>query len=54
MYVKKYFRRCQETDVGPVNNVQKAYAVRIDKWEWMSSTTKEKRKRLFMITKKIG
>jgi putative endopeptidase len=38
-----------------VNNVQKAYAVRIDKLEWMSTATKEKAKeKLFAITKKIG
>jgi putative endopeptidase len=34
-----------------VNNVQKAYAIRIDKLEWMSDSTKEKKK-LFATTKK--
>jgi putative endopeptidase len=38
-----------------VNNVQKAYAIRIDKLEWMSDSTKKKAKeKLFATTKKIG
>jgi putative endopeptidase len=36
-------------------NVQKAYAIRIDKLEWMSDSTKKKSKeKLFATTKKIG
>lgn len=38
-----------------VNNLQKAYAARIDKLDWMSDSTKQKAKeKLFAITKKIG
>ena len=56
LYVKKYFsedakKRMEEL----VNNVQKAFATRIDKLNWMSDITKQKAKeKLFAITKKIG
>jgi putative endopeptidase len=56
LYVKKYFtedakKRMEEL----VNNVQKAYAKRIDNLNWMSDSTKQKaREKLFAITKKIG
>jgi putative endopeptidase len=56
LYVKKYFPEEAKTRVlDLVNNVQKAYAARIDKLEWMSDSTKQKAKeKLFAITKKIG
>jgi putative endopeptidase len=56
LYVKKYFSEdAKKRMLVLVNNLQKAYAVRIDKLEWMSSITKEKAKeKLFAITKKIG
>lgn len=56
LYVKKYFpesakKRMQEL----VDNLQKAYAARIDKLDWMGDSTKQKAKeKLFAITKKIG
>jgi putative endopeptidase len=38
-----------------VNNLQKAFAARMDKLDWMSDSTKQKAKeKLFSITKKIG
>jgi putative endopeptidase len=38
-----------------VNNIQKAYAARIDNLKWMGDSTKQKAKeKLFAITKKIG
>jgi putative endopeptidase len=46
LYVKKYFSEdAKKRMLVLVNNVQKAYAVRIDKLEWMSTATKEKAKR---------
>ena len=56
LYVKKYFSEdAKKRMLILVNNVQKAYAVRIDKLEWMSDGTKQKAKeKLFAITKKIG
>ena len=56
LYVKKYFPEEAKTRMlDLVNNIQKAYAVRIDKLEWMSDSTKQKAKeKLFAITKKIG
>ncbi len=56
LYVKKYFPEDAKTRMlDLVNNLQKAYAVRIDKLEWMSDSTKQKAKeKLFAITKKIG
>jgi putative endopeptidase len=56
LYVKKYFSEdAKKRMLLLVNNLQKAYAARIDKLEWMSYGTKEKAKeKLFAITKKIG
>ena len=56
LYVKKYFpEEAKVRMLDLVNNVQKAYAARIDKLEWMSDSTKQKAKeKLFAITKKIG
>ena len=56
LYVKEYFpESAKERMLDLVNNVQKAYAVRIDKLDWMSDSTKQKAKeKLFAITKKIG
>ncbi|EGV44484.1 M13 family peptidase [Bizionia argentinensis JUB59] len=56
LYVKKYFpERAKERMLDLVNNIQKAYAVRIDKLEWMSDSTKIKAKeKLSAMTKKIG
>ena len=56
LYVKKYFSEdAKKRMLILVNNLQKAYAVRIDKLEWMSYGTKQKAKeKLFAITKKIG
>lgn len=56
LYVKKYFSEdAKKRMLVLVNNLQKAYAKRIDKLDWMSSVTKQKAKeKLFAITKKIG
>ena len=56
LYVKKYFSEdAKKRMLVLVNNLQKAYAARIDKLEWMSADTKVKAKeKLFAITKKIG
>jgi putative endopeptidase len=56
LYVKKYFPEdAKKRMLDLVNNVQKAYAKRIDKLEWMSDSTKVKAKeKLFAMTKKIG
>ncbi|TRZ43993.1 M13 family metallopeptidase [Robertkochia solimangrovi] len=56
LYVKKYFpESAKKRMLDLVNNLQKAYAARIDKLEWMSDSTKIKAKeKLFAITKKIG
>ncbi len=56
LYVKKYFTEDAKNRVlDLVNNLQKALAVRIDKLDWMSDSTKLKAKeKLFAITKKIG
>ncbi|ANI89672.1 peptidase M13 [Arachidicoccus ginsenosidimutans] len=56
LYVKKYFTEsAKKRALELVNNIQKAYAVRIDKLDWMSDSTKQKAKeKLFAITKKIG
>ena len=55
-YVKKYFTEdARQRALELVNNLQKAFAVRIDKLDWMSDSTKQKAKeKLFAITKKIG
>jgi putative endopeptidase len=56
LYVKKYFsEEAKKRMLVLVNNLQKAYAVRIDKLEWMSPVTKQKAKeKLAAMTKKIG
>lgn len=56
LYVKKYFpEEAKKRMLELVNNLQKAYAARIDKLTWMSDSTKQKAKeKLFAITKKIG
>jgi putative endopeptidase len=56
LYVKQYFSEdAKKRMLDLVNNLQKAFAVRIDKLDWMSDSTKQKAKeKLFAITKKIG
>ncbi|MBF8456158.1 M13 family metallopeptidase [Kaistella sp. G5-32] len=56
LYVKKYFPEAAKKRMAVlVDNVQKAYAARIDKLDWMSLITKQKAKeKLAAITKKIG
>ena len=56
IYVKKYFSEdAKKRMLELVNNLQKAFAVRIEKLDWMSDSTKVKAKeKLFAITKKIG
>ncbi|MDL2144886.1 M13 family metallopeptidase [Flavobacterium tructae] len=56
LYVKKYFsEEAKKRMLVLVNNLQKAYAIRIDKLEWMSPVTKQKAKeKLAAMTKKIG
>jgi putative endopeptidase len=56
LYVKKYFSEdAKKRMLDLVNNLQKAFAVRIDHLDWMSDSTKQKAKeKLFAITKKIG
>lgn len=56
LYVRKYFPEdAKKRMLELVNNVQKAYAIRIDKLDWMSDSTKQKAKeKLSFMTKKIG
>ncbi len=56
LYVKKYFPEdAKQRMLELVNNLQKAFAARIDNLDWMSDSTKQKAKeKLFAITKKIG
>lgn len=56
LYVKKHFSESAKNRMLElVNNLQKAFAVRIEKLDWMSDSTKQKAKeKLFTITKKIG
>lgn len=56
LYVKKYFpEQAKQRALELVNNLQKAFAARIDNLDWMSDSTKQKAKeKLFAITKKIG
>jgi len=56
LYVKKYFTEdAKKRMLNLVNNLQKAFAVRIDNLDWMSDSTKQKAKeKLFAFTKKIG
>jgi len=45
LYVKKYFSgRCEKRMLELVNNLQQAFATRIDKLDWMSDSTKAKAK----------
>lgn len=56
LYVKKYFTEdAKKRTLVLVNNLQKAFATRMEKLDWMSDSTKQKAKeKLFAITKKIG
>lgn len=56
LYVKQYFTEdAKKRMLDLVNNLQKAFAARIDNLDWMSDSTKQKAKeKLFAITKKIG
>lgn len=56
LYVKQYFTEdAKKRMLELVNNLQKAFAARIDKLDWMSDSTKQKAKeKLFAISKKIG
>ena len=56
LYVRKYFpESAKKRMLDLVNNLQKAYAKRIDKLAWMGDSTKQKAKeKLFAIIKKIG
>jgi putative endopeptidase len=56
LYVKLYFpEEAKKRMLELVNNLQTAFAVRVDNLEWMSDSTKVKAKeKLFAITKKIG
>src|SRR3954452_6636070 len=54
--VKQYFTEdAKKRMLDLVNNLQKAFAARINKLDWMSDSTKQKaNEKLFSITKKIG
>lgn len=56
LYTKLYFPESAKTRMLElVNNLQKAFAIRVDHLDWMSDSTKQKAKeKLFAITKKIG
>ncbi len=56
LYVKKYFSEdAKKRMLELVNNLQKAFADRVDNLDWMSDSTKRTAKeKLFAITKKIG
>ena len=56
LYVKRYFPESAKTRMlDLVNNLQKAFAARMDKLDWMSDSTRVKAKeKLGAITKKIG
>lgn len=56
LYVKKYFNEDAKKRANElVDNLQKAFEMRIDKLDWMSDSTKLKAKdKLYAITKKIG
>ena len=56
LYVKKYFtHEAKNRALELVDNLQKAFAERIDQLDWMSDSTKLKAKeKLYAITKKIG
>jgi putative endopeptidase len=56
LYVKKYFTQdAKDRMLEMVNNLQRAFASRIDKLDWMSDSTKQKAKeKLGAFLKKIG
>jgi putative endopeptidase len=56
LYVKKYFtQEAKDRMLEMVNNLQKAFASRMDKLDWMSDSTKQKAKeKLGAFLKKIG
>lgn len=56
LYVKKYFSEtAKKRMLELVDNLQKAFAARINKLDWMSDSTKSKAKeKLASFTKKIG
>lgn len=56
LYTKLYFPESAKTRMLElVNNLQKAFSIRVDHLDWMSDSTKQKAKeKLFAITKKIG
>ena len=56
LYVKLYFPEdAKKRMLELVNNLQQAFAKRVDNLDWMSDSTKQKAKeKLFAITKKIG
>jgi len=56
VYVKRYFPEAAKARMLElVNNLQKAFAARMDKLDWMSDSTRAKAKeKLDAVTKKIG
>jgi putative endopeptidase len=56
LYVKKYFPEAARKRIADlVNNLKKAFEVRIDKLDWMSDSTKVKAKeKLYAFSQKIG
>lgn len=56
VYVERYFNEdAKQRALTLVNNLQKAFEIRIDQLDWMSDSTKQKAKeKLYTITKKIG
>jgi putative endopeptidase len=56
LYVKRYFNEDSKKRVlDLVNNLTKAFEIRINNLDWMSDSTKQKAKeKLYAITKKIG
>lgn len=56
IYVKKYFPESAKVRMQElVDNFEKAYAIRIDKLDWMSDSTKQKAKeKLNAMSRKIG
>lgn len=56
LYVKRHFNEdAKKRALDLVNNLQKAFEIRIDQLDWMSDSTKLKaREKLHAITKKIG
>lgn len=56
LYVKRYFNEdAKKRVLTLVNNLQKAFEIRIDHLDWMSDSTKQKAKeKLYAIIKNIG